>query len=168
MSHSKKLFTILALLMLVLLFGIAYFYTTNTTKTAVKETTSNTTSITSIKERQRLQGVLFGKFTGTIPCADCDGIFTDLILNKNTEGGDGGLYELVEIYRGVTTEPKVTQGTWITITGTDKDENAVVYQLTPSGPDTPRYFKVLDENTLRLLDRSGNEINTTASLDITK
>lgn len=134
----------------------------------MKKAVSSTASSSSVKERQPLQGALFGKFTGTIPCADCDGIFTDLTLNKNSEEGASGSYELVEIYRGVTTEPKITRGSWSSIMGTDKDKDAVVYQLTPSGPDTPKYFKVIDKNTLRLLDRSGNEINTTASLDITK
>lgn len=40
------------------------------------------------------------EWRGTLPCADCDGIDTQLVLQRGIDGGDGGVdhYTLVEVY----------------------------------------------------------------------
>ena len=50
-------------------------------------------------------------------------------------------------------------GNWTTIKGDDKDDNAVVYELNPDGPDHPQYFLKVDDATIQQLDGDGHVIN---------
>ncbi len=92
-----------------------------------------------------------GHFTGTLPCADCQGVETDLVLAGDWEGRT--VFHLKETYVGAPGGPRTvdSEGTWTTQRGSAFDPNARIYQLTLSN-GTTRSFAVVDERTIRLLD----------------
>ena len=95
---------------------------------------------------------LLGVFKGVLPCADCPGLETELSLTQYGPNIAEGTYSLKETYQSRNTQPLQSQGTWTTLRGTPKDDNATVYQLNPDHPEKSRYFLKLDDSTLEMLD----------------
>lgn len=94
-----------------------------------------------------------GRFRGVLPCADCEGVRTDLLLAGNWEGVQR--YHLSETWVGVPPRPDHTaerEGTWVTLRGVPGNAAAKVYQLDPDLPGRHRHFLVVDDRSLRLLD----------------
>lgn len=98
-----------------------------------------------------------GVFEGTLPCADCEGIRTELtlflqpdtfVLRESRLGGQGD---------GVTI---TSEGPWQAALGTEEDPDATVIQLDPEKPDTMRSFREVGGDRLELLDRSGRRIES--------
>lgn len=88
-----------------------------------------------------------GIYSGTLPCADCEGIDTELILNED------GTYSLTTSYIGV--EDPATE----TIQGNfewKEDGNQIHLQGIAEGSRSP-YFKI-EENRVKALDLEGNVI----------
>ena len=91
-------------------------------------------------------------FEGLLPCADCPGLKTELVLTPKGEGWAEGTYRLTETYleRG---GPTVTTGEWTTLRGDAVDPDATVYQLDPDKPHGSRYFlRVGQDEAIRTLD----------------
>lgn len=87
-----------------------------------------------------------GLYTGTVPCADCEGIETTLTLN-----GDGS-FALKENYKGKK-DPLVVemQGKWVI------HENTLTLQFAPEVQDRVLRYRA-EEGRLRQLDQAGNRI----------
>ncbi|ELJ8513473.1 TPA: copper resistance protein NlpE N-terminal domain-containing protein [Vibrio cholerae] len=85
-----------------------------------------------------------GIYQGTLPCADCGGIETELTLNAD------GTYALTEKYLDKEGEPFASQGTFVW----NEAGNIVTLQ---TGDQTGRQFMV-GENTLSHLDMEGKVI----------
>ncbi len=105
--------------------------------------------------------LVLGTFKGLASCVDCMGIDTSLTLTKYGKDIAEGTYSLAEAKLkadNTADAPAVTTGTWTTIRGTDKDENATVYELNPDGPLPPRYFQKISDVTIRPLDAQGHVI----------
>src|SRR5262245_27619507 len=67
-----------------------------------------------------------GVFTGTLPCADCPGIRTELTLNAPASpGGDQGTYTLRQTYLGTPDGDRTfdTGGRWTLLRGSAPDPN---------------------------------------------
>jgi copper homeostasis protein (lipoprotein) len=93
------------------------------------------------------------RYAGDLPCADCPGIRTELVLTRKAKGWAEGSYRLTETYleRG---GPKVTTGDWTTLRGDAVDPDASVYQLDPDVTERQRNFlRVGDDVELKALDR---------------
>lgn len=93
-------------------------------------------------------------FEGVLPCADCPGIRTTLVLTRKAAGWAEGTYRLTEAYidRGVS--PIVTTGDWTTLRGDAVDDDASVYELNPDQADRARHFlRVGDDLAVRVLTR---------------
>jgi copper homeostasis protein (lipoprotein) len=89
-------------------------------------------------------------FAGTTPCAGCPGTRTTLTL-----GADGKY--VADLHYLVRDVPDVVyKGSWSFDSATSRIELKSPY-------GAPQYFVVADPRTLRILDRSGNEIKTTAN-----
>ncbi|MGZ3457671.1 MAG: copper resistance protein NlpE [Archangium sp.] len=102
------------------------------------------------------------RYEGVLPCADCTGIQTELMLLAD------GSYTMRETYQGKATNTAETRGRYDIANGTPADPNAVVYQLTPE-QGAVRYFAAAnDGQELRLLDANKQELpaqaNTTLKL----
>ena len=103
-----------------------------------------------------------GPWAGTLPCADCAGIETQLTLFRaRGEGGAPLVYHLSETYRDAAGDRTVTRsGRWTLARGTGAHATANVYHLDPDKPEEQRGFRVVSDDTLRLLDRSLGEIES--------
>ncbi len=91
-------------------------------------------------------------FAGVLPCADCVGIAHTLTLRAD------GLYRLRRTYLGKPGDPVAEVGRW--------SSDARGRLLTLGRDTTAQRFEVVDAQTLRQRDRSGQAIKTAASLDL--
>jgi copper homeostasis protein (lipoprotein) len=91
-----------------------------------------------------------GTFTGTMPCADCPGIDTKLVLNAD------GTYKLHESYRDKPDGDFDSEGTWTA------EEDGRRIRLDPnSKSNQDRLFAVKGNNEIESLDLEGKPITTT-------
>jgi len=93
-------------------------------------------------------------FSGLEPCADCPGIRTTLAL------GSDGTYVLTLHYLERDVPDVVYTGPWSYDKGTSRVKLSSKF-------GAPQYFQVVDARTLRVLDRSGNQISTRAPQTLT-
>jgi copper homeostasis protein (lipoprotein) len=90
-----------------------------------------------------------GTFTGTLPCADCPGIDTRLVLAAD------GTYTITESYQERSAPELNGDGTWTA------EENNQRLRLDPnSKSDNDRLFAILSNNEIRQLDMSGRPIQS--------
>lgn len=85
-----------------------------------------------------------GTYTGTLPCADCEGIRTEIMLHGNS-------YKMTRVYEGVEDEMNNTFETSGTF---EWDENGSIITL---GNDRSEQYLV-GENRLFALDQEGQRI----------
>ncbi|MEY4878696.1 MAG: hypothetical protein RJB62_164 [Pseudomonadota bacterium] len=102
--------------------------------------------------------ILLGVFEGTLPCAGCDGIRTELTLIMEGEHVFIGRFILRETYLSCVRSETVITGTWTILRGTNLDPDALVYEIYFGDPETRRAYVKVGDNTIRVLDRDGNEI----------
>jgi len=109
-------------------------------------------------------GSVVGRWRGTLPCADCPGIDTEVELYAGA-GGISGPYHLVEIYAGRPEKSRrvESQGEWLAQRGTAHDPEATVYRLEPAGGGPARYFLAVDDD-LEALDREARPLARRANL----
>lgn len=102
------------------------------------------------------------RYWGTLPCADCAGIRTELTLVHDPATGQPRSYQLSETYLGSMSsegKPSLTSGTFTVTQGVPGDPQASVIRLDGGGnPDHAKAFERLSAGELRLLDRSGARI----------
>ena len=112
-------------------------------------------------------------FEGTLPCADCQGIKTKLILYQNKIKNQYSTYKLQEIYLGQGNDKTFeTVGKWSALKGTIQDPKAIIYQLAvqnddPEDSDVINYL-VVDKNTIKLIDDEMNEFDSKSDYTLTK
>ncbi len=98
-----------------------------------------------------------GTYAGQLPCADCEGIQTELTLSATGE------YTLRRTYLGkANQQPVREQGTWKA-----SDGNAGVV-LDDAKPDKRTEYRFTDGNTLKLVGRDGKELDSTLNYSLTK
>ncbi|WP_349019573.1 YbaY family lipoprotein [Methyloglobulus sp.] len=97
-------------------------------------------------------GALPATFSGVTPCADCPGIEETLTLRND------GLFLLRRIYQDKSVTPFVEHGRW----------TAESNKLTLSNASGTQYYEKIGGGSLRKLDTSGNPIDTTANIDLTR
>ncbi len=90
---------------------------------------------------------LLGNYTGILPCTDCAGIRTNLVLYADR-------YELKETYIGTRDGDRTVEKTGgVKVTrGSASDREATVYQLQGERSEPRRNFLRVGDNELRLLD----------------
>lgn len=110
--------------------------------------------------------LVLGPFVGTIPCADCPGIETELTLTRKDAHAAEGSYQLRSTYleRG---PPIESSGAWTSLRGTPQDENATVYALDPDRPGHEQYFLKLGDDQVRMLDGERNPIPSDLNFTLT-
>jgi uncharacterized lipoprotein NlpE involved in copper resistance len=103
---------------------------------------------------------ILGIYEGTLPCADCGGIQTELTLYA-----DGARYALKQTYLATKDGDRTVEsaGSWTTERGHDGDANAVVYVIDPGDPANTRRFLVTSDRTIELLDKDGKRITSAAN-----
>lgn len=113
------------------------------------------------------------RYAGVLPCADCAGIRTELMLLQDPATGEPQIYELKETHLGSMNndgEKTVTsRGKWTIVTGMPGEPGTTVYRL--DGGDTAdgvRSFERVSEQELRLLDAQGRRTASGASASLTR
>ena len=87
-----------------------------------------------------------GKFTGTLPCADCPGIDETLVLAAD------GSFVLTDTYRERPGSANVVQGSWTLESGGTR------VRLDPGSKDAVDKSYEVDGDGLRILDGDGRRI----------
>lgn len=106
-----------------------------------------------------------GVFEGTMPCADCAGIRTELTLFLQPD-----TFVLRETYLGKPDGEKsvTSEGTWHAALGAADDPDATVIRLESGDPESGRSFREVAGDRLELLDRSGRRIESTLDYTLTR
>jgi copper homeostasis protein (lipoprotein) len=93
------------------------------------------------------------RYEGVLPCADCTGIQTELMLLAN------GTYVMHETYQGKSGDGRETRGHYAMTIGTPSSPDATVFQLTPDeGDDVRAFISVEEGQALRMLDKDKEEL----------
>lgn len=112
------------------------------------------------------------RYWGVLPCADCAGIRTELMLVQDPKTGEPQTYELIETYLGSMgreEKPNTTRGKWTVATGVASDTAAATIVLDGGGrPELSRRFERLNDRELRQLDRQGKRITSTLNYVLTR
>ncbi|MBO9728891.1 MAG: copper resistance protein NlpE N-terminal domain-containing protein [Chitinophaga sp.] len=87
-------------------------------------------------------------YTGTLPCADCEGIVTELTLHRKPETS----FTMKETYLGKN-QTFPSEGNYVVLHGTPSDPSATVIQLNPDkDKNLQRYFQQVNIDELKMLD----------------
>lgn len=111
-----------------------------------------------------------GTFMGTFPCADCQGINTELMLNGGANGASRS-FTMKQTYLGKPAGKNVvtSSGKWFLAKGNKQDPNAVVLQLIPTEGDVELlYFLQVSDSEIKLLDRTQAEIQSKHNYSLKK
>ena len=99
-------------------------------------------------------GALPASFIGELPCADCPGILYQLNLFP-----DRAFFSRMT-YLGRSDDTNSDDiGSWVV----SSDRSTIVLK---GGRDTPAMFKIKDDNTLRMLDVEGHDIESSLNYDL--
>ena len=111
------------------------------TTTVVNDSASSTVS-----DEHNSQNSLdyLGMYKGVLPCADCNGISTNIILSKDLS------YEIITVYLGKREKIHREKGTFTW----NKEGNTIILNEVKNAPN--QYF--VGENTLIQLDMEGKRI----------
>jgi copper homeostasis protein (lipoprotein) len=116
--------------------------------------------------------ILLGVYKGTLPCADCEGLYTVLRLYvKGKFDVTYAFYVRTQTYRGTPHGDVVLtdRGDWALLRGDANDENATVYQLNPDDEQNSDSLLVQDNgNALVQLDRDQKPIDSQVNLTLRK
>ncbi|MET3875327.1 copper resistance protein NlpE N-terminal domain-containing protein [Chitinophaga sp. OAE865] len=95
-------------------------------------------------------------YSGTLPCADCEGIVTELTLQRLPENH----FILKETYQGKN-QTFPSEGTYTIVHGTPADPGATVIHLNPDKDrNLQRYYQQVNDNELLLLDADQKTIQS--------
>ncbi|MGE0640734.1 MAG: copper resistance protein NlpE N-terminal domain-containing protein [Thermoanaerobaculia bacterium] len=110
---------------------------------------------------------LFGRFLGTLPCADCAGIRTELALYGDF-GPQARKYVLTETWLGTPDGDRryESRGAWQFTPGAGELSSSIVVQLEGDEAE-PRYLLV-EGGDLIQLDRQGGKIRSKADLRLAR
>jgi copper homeostasis protein (lipoprotein) len=97
------------------------------------------------------------RYSGITLCADCSGIKTTLVLEKDAQDAPTS-YAMTEVYVGKTVSPRKSSGTWTILRGDATDKDATVYQLHPAGSASVTSFVKTNEDELQMLDGNLGEL----------
>ncbi|MBX2920604.1 MAG: copper resistance protein NlpE N-terminal domain-containing protein [Chitinophagaceae bacterium] len=96
-----------------------------------------------------------GTFEGILPCVDCGGIKTELILYQDIANSENNSYTLKETYLGGKLGDTTfsSNGKWDILKGIKGDDAAIVYFLNYDEPDDSRYYLKKGDTTIIMLDK---------------
>jgi len=116
------------------------------------------------------QAVLVGVYKGTLPCADCSGLDTQLKLYaKGKFDTTYALYIETRTYRGTHNGDIAysDRGEWAVLKGSASDPNATVYQLNPDRPSESQFYLLQESGAvLRQLDRELKPISSQMNITL--
>jgi uncharacterized lipoprotein NlpE involved in copper resistance len=98
-----------------------------------------------------------GTFSGSLPCADCAGIDSTLVLTAD------GKYHLTDAYQDKDHSSFISEGNY------SLESGGKTLHLRPSNKDEyDAYYAVLSPTQLRMLDREGKAIESKLNYTLTR
>jgi uncharacterized lipoprotein NlpE involved in copper resistance len=98
-----------------------------------------------------------GTFSGSLPCADCAGINSTLVLTAD------GKYQLTDAYQDKDHSSFISEGEY------SLESGGKTLHLRPSNKDEyDAYYAVLSPTQLRMLDREGKAIESKLNYTLTR
>lgn len=119
----------------------------NTAEQPQQDTLNRSELLTPDGHNSRLSLDWAGTYTGTLPCADCEGIATVLYIDTD------GNFRLTTNYLGRSDDKQEEQGTF----DWTHDGTAVILQFEENATMRPNRYKVGESNLIQL-DIEGNKI----------
>lgn len=92
-------------------------------------------------------------YDGTLPCADCAGIKTHLVLQHDALGRNS--YVLNEIYNGKAPQPFMSAGRWTLSVGTAEDPQMALVHMDSGRPADSKTWRIDNNGDLTLVDAAG-------------
>jgi len=113
---------------------------------------------------------LLGRFAGTLPCADCGGIRTELQLYTDPTSYAPTTYELQETYLATRDGDRTltATGRWTIMQGSAIDNDGTIYQLDFDRPSQARNFLKIGDWALLQLDREQALIQSSQNHTLTR
>lgn len=111
--------------------------------------------------------VPFATYQGMLPCADCSGLDTKLVLYTSGINKNSGTFQLLETYTGKNDHPFVTSGSWAVVKGNKQNPQASIYQLTDTSSNVTYYLQV-NPQSVQMLDQQKNVIKSPFKMILTK
>lgn len=111
---------------------------------------------------------VYGPYIGTLPCADCEGLQTEITLTKKGEYTDEGTYVVSQTYLGKSEKPLITKGNWTMIRGDAQNPNASVFLLNPDDPGLSVYYLKVGDTEIEMLDNDLKKINSPFDMTLKK
>ncbi|MGF6845543.1 copper homeostasis protein (lipoprotein) [Chitinophaga sp. W3I9] len=103
-------------------------------------------------------------YSGMLPCADCEGIVTELTLQRPPDDH----FTLRETYKGKN-QTFASEGIYTIVHGTAVDPGATVIHLNPNKDrNLQRYYQQVNENELLLLGADQKTIQTSLNYTLKK
>ncbi len=109
-------------------------------------------------------------YSGTLPCADCPGIFESVTFIQTGNNPPSGSYSIKDVYKERNdNKPFVTTSTWVETQGTPNDPNAIVYELMPeTNKGQISYYLKLNDTQIVMLDSDKKMIDSPFDMKLTK
>lgn len=106
-------------------------------------------------------------FVGMLPCADCSGLRTELQLSTDTSYGQ---FKLTETYMDAPGGDKTfeSHGVYVIVHGMKGNSGATVYQLNPNEPGKIQNYLLMNDSTLRMIDKELQMIDSPMNMDLKK
>lgn len=108
-----------------------------------------------------------GTYSGTVPCADCKGISIELTLKEDGKAKKK-TFTLSQKFIGKANNTSTLTGIWFLATGNKQNPKAKILQLIPNGNDDLIYFEIMQNGSIKLLDRRQNPINSKLNYTLKK
>lgn len=124
--------------------------------------------LTLMSKTQQKPSNIWGVFSGTLPCADCSGLQTDLVLFVDTATQHPTSYMLSYTYTGRLNAPIITWGTWSMAQGNAKDPHAQIIVLDADKPGHEQFFLNIKNTKLQMLDKFKSEITSPFPMTLAK
>ena len=92
-------------------------------------------------------------YLGILPCADCEGEETVIVLTQESEAISGGTYQITRSFLGTDLPTEEEAGNWTTQENAENSDLSI-FVLT-SGSGIEQSYEQIDENTIIMLDENG-------------
>ncbi|MBS0025976.1 copper resistance protein NlpE [Chitinophaga sp. 22321] len=103
-------------------------------------------------------------YSGTLPCADCEGIITELSLHRPPDTQ----FKMTETYQGKNQTLR-SEGTYSIVHGIPSDPGATMILINPEkDKNLQRYLQQVDEHELKLLDSDQKTIESNLNYTLKK
>lgn len=112
---------------------------------------------------------LWLKYEGTIPCADCEGIKMELLLENNPNNKENE-FELTETYLGTKDGNRIftNRGSYEISYGFEENSSTMIITLFNENNEALKTFIQEDDQQLVVLGNDGKKIESTLNYRLTK